>query len=127
MPTSRRQLILSLLLAACLGLLAGVFGSFLQQRGLPASLLAVVLTAVVIVLSGVATAARTGAVVAFATWFVTVTALSLGRPEGDVIIAAAPRGYVWIYGGAVAGAAAMVLNYGRLASRSRPGRSMSRR
>lgn len=125
MPTPRRQRLLAFLLAACLGVLVGVCGSFFQQRGVGASIAAVVVTAVVIVLSGLTTAARTGAVVAFATWFVTVTALSLGRPEGDVIIAAAPRGYVWIYGGALVGAAAMVLNYERLASRTRPGRSMS--
>ncbi len=127
MPTSRGQLLLAYPLAVAVGVLVGLCGSFFQQRGPVASVLAVLVTAVAIVLSGVATAARTGAVLAFLGWFLTVTALSLGRPEGDVVIAASSRGYVWIYGGALVGAAAMVPNYPRLASSTRRRRSMSGR
>lgn len=107
------------LAAVVLGLLVGVTGSFSQERGLLAAAVAVAVLVLAVVASGLMAAARSGAGLAFVSWFLVVAALSLGRPEGDVIIAARVPGYLWLYGGSVLGGVALLPDYRRLASRGR--------
>jgi hypothetical protein len=103
------------------GLLAGCAGSFLQEgvlrvagTALPVGVVAALaLTVCVVAGAGRRLASRTGAAAALAGWMVATIAVSLPRPEGDVVVAADVAGFVWLYGGALLGGACTFPAYGR--------------
>ncbi|MDP9392776.1 MAG: DUF6113 family protein [Actinomycetota bacterium] len=109
-------------LGAVLGSLAGSLGTFvhrsdlhLSAASLPVGLvLALVLSVATVVLCGAATSSRLAAAAAAAGWLLAVLSLASRRAEGDVILAALPSGYVWLYGGTVAVMAAAAYPYGML-------------
>ena len=98
------RLLLHAVLGA-LGVAVGGLGSFVHAQvvaGVPVGLLcAYALTAVTLVMAGLATRARTGPAAVAAGWLVAVLLLSAPRPEGDLVVAADPLGYAWSLGGLV--------------------------
>ncbi|QXJ24489.1 hypothetical protein AGRA3207_005824 [Actinomadura graeca] len=109
---------------AALGLLggiAGLLGSFAQDwspAGVP--VVAAVLVALVFAmvrLSGWGMGGRLGATIPAIVWGVVVFALSLQRPEGDLVVSANLSGYLYIIGGM----AAAVLGVMRVPAAGPPG------
>ena len=113
------------------GLLIGCAGSFVQETVLRVGGAAVpvgLVAALAVTVAGVAGAgrgvgSRTGAAVALAGWLVAAIAVSLPRPEGDLVVAADATGLVWLYGGALLGGACTFPPYaaGRMTRSSRAG------
>jgi hypothetical protein len=105
--TNRAVGLLVLALAALAGLAVGVVGTFLHRifvLHLPVGLVAgLALSVAVMVYATAVVASRVGAVAAFLGWLLAVASLSLARPEGDVVLAAQPVGYVWLFGGTLIG------------------------
>ncbi|TDD77803.1 DUF6113 family protein [Actinomadura rubrisoli] len=94
---------------AALGLLGGVFGllgSFAQDwttGGVPvASAVLVALVFGMVRLAGWGMGGRLGAMVPAVVWGIAVFAMSMQRPEGDLVVPATLAGYVYIIGGMVA-------------------------
>lgn len=82
----------------------------------PVAALAAIVGNVALVRMARALVPRTGASLApLLAWLVVMFAFTLGRPEGDVVFPAAPRAaewtfYVTLFGGALAGLAAVALS-----------------
>lgn len=110
------------------GVAAGVLGSFVHAyrvSGLPVGLLvALALDLAVLATAGLAAGGRSGALTAAAGWLLTVLALSVQRPEGDLVVPATTLGYSWLFGGTVLAAASLALPYAAWSAASlapRPG------
>ncbi|MFJ3232857.1 DUF6113 family protein [Streptomyces sp. NPDC086787] len=83
-----------------LGAVVGVAGSLVQAGWFPGGLLLALAGAAGLFLGGArVTRSRGGAVAPAAGWFVTVIALTLGRPEGDFVFAAGGGPYLFLLGG----------------------------
>jgi hypothetical protein len=108
------------LLALVAGVLAGIFGSFVQAidgrvlgAGLPVGLvIALAVSLAAVVGSGRAAGARTAALLAVLGWLLAVLTLAMPRAEGDVIIASGTIGITWLYAGAVLVALGVLPPYG---------------
>lgn len=89
---------------AVLGCLVAVAGALVQDGWFPGGLiLAIVGTAALFYGGRTLMVSRLGAVVPLVAWFLTVMYLSISRPEGDFLFAAAIGPYVFLLGGMAAG------------------------
>jgi uncharacterized protein DUF6113 len=100
------------------GLAAGLLGSFVHgytAYGVPVGLLTGLgLSLSVFVVAGVATRSRSGAALAAAGWLLVVLALSVKRPEGDLVVPGTGLGYAWLLGGTVLAGVALSWPYALL-------------
>lgn len=98
---------------AVLGVLAGIVQSFSHGWELgPLPLAALMILLVnfgVFRLAGLGMGRKLGAIVPAAGWAVAVTAVASGRPEGDVIVTGTLVGYLFLFGGMIAAAAAVMV------------------
>jgi hypothetical protein len=112
--------VLGYLLALVAGVAAGLLGSFTfaYTRGsLPVGLLvALSLCLVVFVTSGLLLRSRAAAVVATAGWLVSVGALSMKRPEGDLIVPATTLGYCWLLVGTLVAGLSLAVPYAAMSA-----------
>jgi len=91
------------------GVLLALIGSFHYGKSLLVAVAWCATNLVVFRAAGWAAESRTGALVPAATWLTTVGALSMPRPEGDVIITGGAEGMLFLFGGAAAALLAAVL------------------
>ncbi|MCD0447945.1 DUF6113 family protein [Actinocorallia sp. API 0066] len=91
------------------GALVGLIGAFQYNRSILVCLLVVAFTFLAVRGAGWASGARTGALVPAVAWVVTTGALSVSRPEGDVIVTNSTGGLLFLFGGVVAALAAVLL------------------
>lgn len=117
-----------LVLLAVAGAVAGVVGSYVHDvsvevlgLGLPVGLLVGLgTTAAVCLLAGWLVGNRLAVLAPAAAWFVPVLVLSTRRPEGDLVIAARPAGYVFLLGGSVLIGLVIAMPYGHRRPPARP-------
>lgn len=100
--------------AALAGAVAGLLGSFLHPltvARLPVGLLlALALTAAVVVTAGLLLG-RPGSAAAALGWLAVVLVLASQRPEGDLVVPASGLGYTWLLGGTVLALGCVALPY----------------
>jgi hypothetical protein len=114
---------------AGVGLAAGLFGIGLVVGGLGAFayatrvhgltvgvVVALLAQSGVVAAAGVWNAARSAAALPVLGWVVSVLVFASERPEGDVIIAPTPLGYVYLIGGLVLLGGLIALPYERIAA-----------
>ena len=98
---------------AVLGIVLGVIGSFefaWEFGSVPvAALLLSAVNLVVFRAAGWAMESKLGAAVPAALWMIVLVVLSSRRPEGDLVVTGTTPGYLYMFGGAVAALAAIVL------------------
>lgn len=113
MPPARR--VIGWVLAVLGGLGAGLLGSFVHGSdalGLPVGLVtALGLSLAVFAAAGLAGRSRAPAALAVTGWLLIVLALSLRRPEGDLVVPGTLPGYLWLLGGLLAAGLAVSLPY----------------
>jgi Family of unknown function (DUF6113) len=106
------------LLALLAGAAAGVMGSFTfayTNASWPVGLLVgLSLCLAVFVTAGLALRSRGATAVAVAGWLVTVGALSMQRPEGDLVVPATTLGYCWLLLGILVGGLSLAVPYATL-------------
>jgi Family of unknown function (DUF6113) len=89
---------------AVLGCLVASAGALVEESWFPGGLVLALLGAAGLFCGGrTLMKSRLGAVVPLVAWFLTVMYLSIPRPEGDFLFAAAIGPYVFLLGGLVAG------------------------
>ncbi|MBV9022250.1 MAG: hypothetical protein JO362_00240 [Streptomycetaceae bacterium] len=89
---------------AVLGCLVATAGALVQEGWFPGGLiLALMGTAGLFCGGRMLMGSRRGAVVPLVMWFLTVMYLSISRPEGDFLFAAAIGPYIFLLGGLAAG------------------------
>jgi hypothetical protein len=117
--------LLVLPVAALLGAVAGLLGSFvhpLTAVGLPVGLFCgLALTVAATWTGGILVRSRVGAVAGGVGWVVPVLLLSAPRPEGDLVVTGSGIGYAWLLGGLLATAVGIAWPQGAAASAERPG------
>lgn len=89
---------------ACLvlGIVVGVAGTVAHRSAPPWGLVAALVTLAAVCTVARATAGAGTVLTAGIGWMVTVQILTTTGPGGDVLVPAAPIGYLWVYGGLVA-------------------------
>jgi hypothetical protein len=117
-PGSRATNVAIYVLLFVLGILQGLIGSFHYSQG-PVPLVAIVLDVVIFatcVLGGWAMRTIGGGLTPAIGWLVASFVMSLGNSEGTVIITASAAGAWYLYGGALAAAAGVVVSFVRWAA-----------
>lgn len=97
-----------------LGFVVGVYGAFsysaVPALGVPWGAVATIVANFLMCwLAGRGMGGRLGAAAPFAGWIVAAVLLSVQRADGDLVITAAPGGYLFIFGGTAAAAVAVAL------------------
>lgn len=122
-PARRAITAVGYVLLFVLGALQGMIGSFNYSRS-PVPLLAIVLALVIFatcVLAGWGMGTFGGGLAPAIGWIIASFVLSMGRPNGSIIITNTAAGQWYLYGGSLAAVAGAATAYIRWA-RSRPGR-----
>ncbi|GAB2812663.1 hypothetical protein GCM10022221_07870 [Actinocorallia aurea] len=95
------------------GALVGLIGTFQYNRDasrpLVSCLLVLACTFVAIRAAGWAAGTRTGALIPAVTWVITTSALSVGRSEGDILVAGNAYGLLFLFGGLAVALGAVLL------------------
>jgi Family of unknown function (DUF6113) len=89
--------------------------------GVPVGLVVgLALSLAVFAFAGLAARSRSGAAAAAAGWLLVVLALSVRRPEGDLVVPGTALGYAWLLGGTVLAGLAVSWPYALLPRHDRP-------
>jgi Family of unknown function (DUF6113) len=99
-----------------LGALTGLMGAFVHRSSVPAAghalpaglLLALVVTCAFFAAVRRAGRGRRAPAAALAGWSAAALLLSMQRPEGDLVLVADARGYLFLLGGLLSGTAALL-------------------
>src|SRR6476620_7188466 len=95
---------------AVLGCLVASAGALVQESWFPGGLILALLGTAGLFCGGrTLMRSRLGAVVPLVTWFLAVMYLSISRPEGDFLFAAAIGPYIFLLGGLAAGVSCATL------------------
>jgi len=123
-PAQRAITAVGYILLFVLGALQGMIGSFNYSRS-PVPLLAIVLALVILatcVLAGWGMGTFGGGLAPAIGWIIASFVLSMGRPNGSIIITNTAAGQWYLYGGSLAAVVGAATAYVLWARRSRPGR-----
>jgi hypothetical protein len=124
-PAQRAIAVAGYVVLFVLGVLQGMIGSFNYGRS-PVPLVAIIFAVVIFatcVLAGWGTGTFGGGLAPAIGWIIASFVLSMGRPNGSIIITGTSAGEWYLYGGslaAVTGAAAAYLLRARARPRARP-------
>jgi Family of unknown function (DUF6113) len=122
-PAQRAITAVGYILLFVLGALQGMIGSFNYSRS-PVPLLAIILALVILatcVLAGWGMGTFGGGLAPAIGWIIASFVLSMGRPNGSIIITNTAAGQWYLYGGSLAAVVGAATAY-ILWARSRPGR-----
>lgn len=111
MPRVQRRVVRVIAFAAAvvLGAAVGLAGSFVHDTsvtligiGWPVGLvISLAAAAATCVIAGALARSRAGTALAAAAWVLSALVVSAPRPEGDIVIAGGPAGYIYLYGGTI--------------------------